>query len=322
MKTVVFVLQQGCFSAVIDNKVCKFKGGKSMAFEAYKIEEIVKAFEKGDAFLKSGSSWDDTKLFILLDSADMSHLFEIIDGFKIKSKVAERKDFSFQIKIEEEPVNLESGIASFVDQGSGSAAASAEIDKLKKEIEQKNAENDELTNEIVKKDDEISNLNKQVQTLKDKIAPKDKQIKELQKWYDEWDCYAVGNIISEEEGSILKLKKPIDTIHEIYIFSKDAIEYSKAELHLLKVLKDKWHFPTEEECEILFELYKIPRVDEFDWCVGNSINSLFFESIYKWFIGDGKKSYQAKEYYGGLVTDKNKRIEINDGYHRSVIFVR
>ena len=326
MKTVVFVLQQGCFSAVIDNKVCKFKGGKSMAFEAYKIEEIVKAFEKGDAFLKSGSSWDDTKLFILLDSADMSHLFEIIDGFEIKSKVAERQDFSFQIKIEEEPVNLESGIASFVDQGSGSAAASAEIDKLNKEIEQKNAENDELKNEIVKKDDEISSLNKHVQTLKDKIAPKDKQIKELQKWYDDWDCYAVGNIISEEEGSILKLKKPIDTIHEIYIFSKDEIEYPKAELHFLKVLKDDgWRFPTEEESKILFKLYQIPEIGGyFCWDNIRSENySLFFKYIDRWFIGDGKKSYCRDDHAGYPKIINHILVNDSSSYDQSsVIFVR
>jgi hypothetical protein len=319
MKTVVFVLQQGCFSAVIDNKVCKFKGGKSMAFEAYKIEEIVKAFEKCNVFFKLGSCWDDTKLFILIDSADMSHLFEIIDGFEVKNKVAECKNFSFQIKIEEDPVNLESGIASFLDEGGGSAAASAEIDKLNKEIERKNAENDELKNEIVKKEDEICSLNKHIQTLEDEIAPKDKKIEELQKWYDEWDCYAVGNIISDGKGHI-KLKKPIDTIHEIYIFSEDPIEYSKAELHLQKVLKDNWHFPTEKESEILFKLYKIPRVDEFNWSIGNSINSLFFESIDKWFIGDGKKFYRACDY--GLVTDKKRRICKSDKYGKSVIFVR
>lgn len=319
MKTVVFAMQQGCFSAAVNNEVCKFKGGKSMAFEAYKIEEIVKAFEKGNVFFKLGSCWDDTKLFILLDSADMSHLFEIIDGFEIKNKVAECKNFSFQIKIEEDPVNLESGIASFLDEGGGSAAVSAEIDKLNKEIEQKNAENNELKNEIVKKEDEICSLNKHIQTLEDEIAPKDKQIKELQKWYDEWDCYAVGNIISEEEGSILKLKKPIDTIHEIYIFSEDPIEYSEAELHLQKVLKDNWHFPTEKESEILFGLYKI---SEYDYAIiSGSFISLFFERIDEWFIGDGKKFYRA-QHCGFLERDKKRRICKSDKYGKSVIFVR
>ena len=313
-------MQQGCFSAAVNNKVCKFKGGKSMAFEAYKIEEIVEAFEKGNVFLKLGSSWDDTKLFILIDSVDMSHLFEIIDGFEIKNKVAECKNFSFQIKIEEDPVNLESGIASFLDEGGESAAASVEIDKLNKEIERKNAENNELKNEIVKKDNEINNLNEQIKKLQDEIAPKDKEIEEWKKWYDDWDRFAVGNIISDGKGHI-KLKKPIDTIHEIYIFSEEPIEYSKAELHL-KELKDNWHFPTEEESLILLELYKIPQYD--DAIFYNLFTSLFFNNTWEWFIDDGKIfSCIADADSFGFVTDKKRIIHKAGEYERgSVIFVR
>lgn len=319
MKTVVFVLQKSQFSAVIGNERCRFHVEESMSLSDSKPERIVGLFENNDDF----KGWNDTKLFILYDSESAKYLFNIIDGFGLKNKVDQCKNFSFQIKLEEKPIDLNGNIAAILEKGDSAAASEIgklknEIDDLKKEIEDKNSKNENLNRNIAEKDNEISNLNKQVQTLKDKIAPKDKKIEELQKWYDDWDCYAVGNIISEEEGSILKLKKPIDNIHEIYIFSRDAIEYSKAELHLRKVLKDNWHFPTEKESEILFELYKIP---EYDYAIiSGSFISLFFERIDEWFIGDGKKFYYANHY--GLVTDKKRRICKSDKYGKSVIFVR
>ena len=313
MKTVVFLLQKGQFSAVIGDKRCYLRGGESMSFVEFDSEKIVESFESSDNF----KGWNDVQLFILYDGESAKYLFDIIDSFELKKKVGQCKNFSFQMKIEEEPVNLESGIASFWDEGDGSAEASAEIDKLNKEIERKNAENDELKNEIVKKEDEICSLNKHIQTLEDEIAPKDKEIEEWKKWYDDWDCYAVRNIISDGKGHI-KLKKPIDTIHEIYIFSKDSIEYSKAELHWYKELKDlndNWHFPTEKESEILLELYKIPHPQFGHMWPDSSFFSLFFGNICHWFIGDGKKCYYAKE------TDKEKRICEQHNYASS-IFVR
>ena len=325
MKTVVFVLQKGQFSAVIGNERCRFHGEESMSLSDSKSERIVGLFENNDDF----KGWNDTKLFILYDSESKNYLSKIIEYFGKENKVLECERFSFQIKLEENPVDFESGLPSFgTDDDAGD---SVEIDKLKREIKQinaeidrKNIENDELNREIGEKNNEISNLNKQVQTLKDKIAPKDKKIEELQKWYYDWDCYAVGNIISEEEGSILKLKKPIDTIHEIYIFSRDAIEYSKAELHLRKVLKDNWHFPTEKESEILFELYKkITNAHEIwsEWSHPWSGYSLLFGGIKDWFIGDGKNSYRVYESFSGLVNDKNQRIRENR-HASSIIFVR
>ena len=321
MKTVVFVLQKSQFSAVIGNERCRFHGEESMSLSDSKPERIVGLFENNDDF----KGWNDTKLFILYDSESKNYLSKIIEYFGKENKVLECEGFSFQIKLEENPVDFESGLPSFgTDDDAGD---SVEIDKLKREIKQinaeidrKNIENDELNREIVEKDNEISSLKEENENLKNKIAPKDKKIKELQKWYDDWDCYAVGNIISEEEGSILKLKKPIDTIHEIYIFSKDQIEYSKAELYLRKVLKNNWHFPTEKESEILFELCKIPKVFG-RWSRPIRIFSLLFDHIDEWFIGDGKKSYQVLHSYD-LVYDKNERIKINDGYKTSVLFVR
>ena len=323
MKTVVFVLQKSQFSAVIGNKRCYLNCEESMSLSEHDSEKIVRAFEKNDDF----KGWNDTKLFILYDSESKNYLSKIIEYFGKENKVLECEKFSFQIKLEENPVDFESGLPSFGTDGD--AGDSVEFDKLKREIKQinaeikqKNAENDELNRNIAEKDSEINSLKEEIKNLKDEIAPKDEKIKELQKWYDDWDCYAAANIISEEEGSILKLKKPIDTIHEIYIFSWKEITYSEAK-QMLKVLKDGWHFPTEKESKILFELYKIPRVDDLNWSSPWKIYSLLFGVIDEWFIGDGEKYYKANDYYKGLVTDKNERIiSVYDNKYSSVIFVR
>ena len=152
MKTVVFVLQKSQFSAVIGNERCFFHGAESMSLSDSKPERIVELFENNDDF----KGWNDTKLFILYDSESKNYLSKIIEYFGKENKVLECEKFSFQIKLEENPVDFESGLPSFGTDGD--AGDSVEIDKLKREIKQinaeidrKNIENDELKNEIVKK---------------------------------------------------------------------------------------------------------------------------------------------------------------------------
>ena len=319
MTTVVFLLQKGQFSAVIGDKRCYLRGEESMSLAESDSEKIVESFENSDYF----KGWNDVQLFILYDSESAKYLFDIID--ELKKKAGQCENFSFQIKLEEKPIDLNGNIAAILEKGDCAAASEIgklknEIDNLKKEIEYKNSKNEELNRGIDEKDSEISRLKILVKNLENVIAPKDKKIEELQKWYDDWDCFAVGNIISDGKGHI-KLKKPIDTIHEIYIFSEEPIEYSKAELHL-KELKDNWHFPTEEESLILLELYKIPQYDDAIFC--NLFTSLFFNNTWEWFIDDGKIfSCIADADSFGFVTDKKRIIHKAGEYERgSVIFVR
>ena len=313
MKTVVFVLQKSQFSAVIGNERCRFHGEESMSLSDSKPERIVGLFENNDDF----KGWNDTKLFILYDSESAKYLFNIIAGFELKNKVDQCKNFSFQIKLEEKPIDLNGNIAAILEKGDSAAASEIgklknEIDDLKKEIEDKNSKNENLNLEIVEKDNEISSLKEENENLKNEIAPKDKKIEELQKWYDDWDCYTVGNIIISEEG-IRKLKKPIDNIHEIYMMPQDiSLTYSEAtrQLNMLNNNGSKWRFPTKEECNILFGLYKIKDV-KFGW-------SLFF-NISSFFIEGGK-------YYFAIVGyDEEIRIIENlpnYNYKINVLFVR
>ena len=322
MKTVVFVLQKSQFSAVIGNERCRFHDEESMSLSDSKPERIVGLFENNDDF----KGWNDTKLFILYDSESKNYLSKIIEYFGKENKVLECEKFSFQIKLEENPVDFESGLPSFGTDGD--AGDSVEIDKLKREIkqinaeiEQKNAENDELKNEIVKKDDEISNLKEGIKNLKDEIAPKDKKIEELQKWYDDWDCYTVGNIIISEEG-ILKLKKPIKTIHEIYMMPQEiSLTYSEAttQLNMLNLNNNgsKWRFPTKEECNILFGLYNIKDV-KFGRSLFFYISSFFIEGGKYYFRIQGGKYYFRIQGYD----EKLEIVETGPDYKLNVLFVR
>ena len=288
MKTVVFVLQKCQFSAVIGNERCRFHGEESMSLSDSKPERIVGLFENNDDF----KGWNDTKLFILYDSESKNYLSKIIEYFGKENKVLECERFSFQIKLEENPVDFESVLPSFgTDDDAGD---SVEIDKLKREIKQinaeidrKNIENYELNRNIAEKDDEISNLNKQVQTLKNEIDPKDEKIKELQKWYDDWDCYAAANIISDGKGH-LTLKKPIGDIHKIYFYSTTKTPYYEVEKQL-KNMKDegsKWRFPTEKECRILKKLFWIPS-EHIRWGDRYNYSKFFPNGFCSWFVKDG-----------------------------------
>lgn len=314
MKTVVFLLQKGQFSAVIGDKKCNLRGGESMSLAESDSEEIVEFFENSDYF----KGWNDTKLFILYDSESAKYLFNIIDGFEIKRIAAECKNFSFQIKLEEKTIDLNGNIAAILEKGDSAAASEIgklknEIDDLKKEIDQKSIENEELNRKIVEKDNEISRLDKRVQTLKNEIAPKDKKIEELKKWYDEWDCFAEANIIDNRENTgILELKKPVGDIHKIYI-SKNEVTYSDADKQLKTMNMGggmQWRFPTEEECEILKKLYHIPEVSWFD----HHAYSRFFNTDW-WHISGGKKFYNLNSDYKGTIQESR-----ND-YKWPVLFV-
>lgn len=289
MKTVVFVLQKSQFSAVIGNERCRFHDEESMSLSDSKPEKIVEFFENNDDF----KGWDDTKLFILYDSESAKYLFNIIDGFELKNKVDQCKNFSFQIKLEEKPIDLNGNIAAILEKGDSAAASEIgklknEIDDLKKEIEDKNSKNENLNRNIAEKDSEINSLKEGIKNLKDEIAPKDKKIEELQKWSDDWDCYAAANI--KKNDRILELKKPIGDIHKIYFFSTTSIPYYEVEKQL-KNMKDegsKWRFPTKNECGILKKLFWIHQYT--NWYSSNRSSKFFpFSS---WLVKDGY-IYQA-----------------------------
>lgn len=288
MKTVVFVLQKSQFSAVIGNERCFFHGAESMSLSDSKPERIVGLFENNDDF----KGWNDTKLFILYDSESKNYLSKIIEYFGKENKVLECEKFSFQIKLEENPVDFESGLPSFGTDGD--AGDSVEIDKLKREIKQinaeidrKNIENDELNRNIAEKDSEINSLKEEIKNLKDEIAPKDDKIKELQKWYDDWDCYAAANIISDGKGH-LELKKPIGDIHKIYFYSTTKMPYYEVAKQLKNMNEEgsKWRFPTEKECGILKKLFWIPS-ESIHWKDRYSKSKFFPYSFESWFVKDG-----------------------------------
>ena len=324
MTTVVFLLQKGQFSAVIGDKRCYLRGGESMSFVEFDSEKIVESFENSDYFLQDRKGWNDTKLFILYDSESAKYLFNIIDGFELKKKVGQCKNFSFQIKLEEKPIDLNGNIAAILEKGDCAAASEIgklknEIDDLKKEIEYKNSENDRLSHDVAEKESEIRGLEEQVKNLKNEIAPKDKEIEEWKKWYDDWDCYSAANIVVDREKTgILELKKPVGDIHKIYMSNySDNFTYSEAErqLNIMNMNNGgmQWRFPTEEDCEILLKLYHIP---EESWS-GNHAYSRFFY-IHSWHISGGKKYYKVKTDYDFMPS--GLRESYND-YKLPVLFV-
>ena len=318
MTTVVFLLQKGQFSAVIGNERCRFHGEESMSLSDSKPERIVGLFENNDDF----KGWNDTKLFILYDSESAKYLFNIIDGFELKNKVDQCKNFSFQIKLEEKPIDLNGNIAAILEKGDCAAASEIgklknEIDDLKKEIDQKSIENDELNQDVAEKDNELSSLKEENENLKNEIASKDKEIEKWKQWYDDWDCYSAANIIEDRERGILELKKPVGDIHKIYM-SNNAVTYSDAD-KLLKTMNMggmQWRFPTEEECKILLKLYNIP---EASWSLsGRNACSRFFH-IHSWHISGGKKYYKPD--YNSFFQDEPGPQESSNCYKWSVLFV-
>ncbi len=318
MKTILFLLQKGQFSAVIGDKKCNLRGGESMSFVEFDSEKIVESFENSDYFLQDCKGWNDVQLFILYDSESAEYLFDIIDSFELKKKVGQCKNFSFQIKLEEKPIDLNGNIAAILEKGDCAAASEIgklkkEIDDLKKEIDQKSIENEELNRKIVEKDNEISSLKEENENLKNEIASKDKEIEKWKQWYNDWDCFAKANIIDDRENTgIIELKKPVGDIHKIYI-SKNEVTYSDAD-KLLKTMNMgggmQWRFPTEEECEILKKLYHIPKVS---W-LGHAAYSRFFNTDF-WHISGGKKFYNLNSDYEGTIQESR-----ND-YKWPVLFV-
>ena len=260
MKTILFLLQKSQFSAVIGNERCRFHGEESMSLSDSKPEKIVELFEKNDDF----KGWNDTKLFILYDSESAKYLFNIIDGFELKNKVRQCKNFSFQIKLEEKPIDLNGNVEELLKYlENGDAVVIAEKDKkikalnnkIKekdetiKKLESANSEKDETIKKLEsansEKDKTISKLNKQV----------DKQKEDLKEMQSNLDPYSKLNF--KDKGDYIELRRPIGNIRMIQKgFAEDktwyeAMDYAK-ELRLGDF--DDWRVPTKEELE---EIYKI-----------------------------------------------------------------
>ena len=269
MKTILFLLQNNQFSAAVNKEVCKFKGGKSMAFEAYKIEEIVKAFEKGNVFLKLGSCWNDVQLFILYDSESAKYLFNIIDAFELKNKVESCQNFSFQIKLEEKLIDLNGNADELLKYlENGDAVVIAEKDKkikaLKNEIKEKEETIKKLESANSEKDKTISKLNKQV----------NKQKEDLKEMQSNLDPYSKLNFI--DKGDYIELKKPIGTIKKI---QKGYVRrnFSNAEKYADKLALDgfhNWRLPTKEELQTIYRIKDvcgIKNVGGLFWCSKENI---------------------------------------------------
>ena len=264
MKTILFLLQKSQFSAVLGNKRCYLNGEESMSLSDSKPEGIVKSFEKNDDF----TDWNDTKLFILYDSKSAKYLFKIIDGFEIKRITEECKDFSFQIKFEEKPIDLKGDISSLVKHvEQGDTAVLAEIDQLKKE-------NSNLKNQIKEKDETIKKL-ESTNTEKDKTITKlNRQLEEQEKQKEmlssNLDPYSKPNF--QDKGDYIELVRPIGNIKKI---QKSCVKrnFSNAEKYADELALDGhggWRLPTEEE---LLEIYKIK-----DICGIEKVSGIFWDS--------------------------------------------
>ena len=251
MKTILFLLQKGQFSAVIGDKKCNLRGGESMSFVEFDSEKIVESFENSDYFLQDCKGWNDTKLFILYDSESAKYLFNIIDGFELKNKVRQCKNFSFQIKLEEKPIDLLNGnveeLLKYLE--SGDAVVIAEKDKkikaLKNEIKEKNETIKKLESASSEKDKTISKLNKQVE----------KQKEDLKEMQSNLDPYSKLNFI--DKGDYIELKKPIGTIKKI---QKGCVKrnFSNAEKYADNLALDGfggWRLPTKEELKTILTDY-------------------------------------------------------------------
>ncbi len=263
MKTILFLLQKGQFSAVIGDKKCNLRGGESMSFVEFDSEKIVESFENSDYFLQDCKGWNDTKLFILYDSESAKYLFNIIDGFEIKRIAAECKNFSFQIKLEEKTIDLNGNVEELLKYlENGDAVVIAEKDKkikaLKNEIKEKNETIKKLESASSEKDKTISKLNKQVE----------KQKEDLKEMQSNVDPYSKLNFI--DKGDYIELKKPIGTIKKI---QKGYVRrnFSNAEKYAKNLALDGggWRLPTKEELKTIYKIKDvcgIKNVDGLFWC--------------------------------------------------------
>lgn len=263
MKTILFLLQKGQFSAVLNNKRCYLHGEESMSLAEFDAEEIVKFVESSDYF----KGWNDVQLFILYDSESAKYLFNIIDGFELKNKVRQCKNFSFQIKLEEKPIDLNGNVEELLKYlESGDAVVIAEKDKkikaLKNEIKEKNETIKKLESASSEKDKTISKLNKQVE----------KQKEDLKEMQSNVDPYSKLNFI--DKGYYIELKKPIGTIKKI---QKGYVRrnFSNAEKYADNLALDGfggWRLPTEKELKIIYKIKDVCGIENVNACFWASKN--------------------------------------------------
>ena len=261
MTTVVFLLQKGQFSAVLNNKRCYLRGEESMSLAEYDSEKIVEFFENSDYFLKDCKDWNDTKLFFLYDSESAVYLFNIIEGFELKKKVESCENFSFQIKLEEKPIDLNGNIEELLKYlENGDAVVIGEKDKKIKA----------LKNEIKEKDKTIKEINDNIKKLESANSEKDKKISKLNKQVEKQkedlkeilDPYSKLNFI--DRGDYIELERPLVDVCGNYIKAitkQQPIMYLSNAMEYAKTLRlggfNDWRVPTKDE---LYEIYKIRNV--------------------------------------------------------------
>ena len=253
MKTILFLLQKGQFSAVLDNKRCYLHGEESVSLAESGSGEIVRLFESCDDF----KGWNNVKLFILYDSESAKYLFNIIDGFELKKKVEQCKNFSFQIKLEEKPIDLNDNVEELLKYlENGDAVVIAEKDKKIKAL---NDTIKKLESANSEQDKTISKLNKQV----------DKQKEDLKEIKSNLDPYSKLNFT--DKGDYIELKKPIGTIKKI---QKGYVKrnFSNAEKYADNLALDGfggWRLPTKEELEIIYKIKDVCGIENVSglfWC--------------------------------------------------------
>ena len=250
MKTILFLLQKSQFSAVIGNERCFFHGAESMSLSDSKPERIVELFENNDDF----KGWNDAKLFILYDIESAKYLFKIIDGFEIKRIAEECKDFSFQIKLEEKPIDLNSNTEELLKYlENGDAVVIAEKDK---EIKTLKNEVDTLRKDVEQKESKINDLNEKIEGLNKELKQAEKKEKELKSKVSELE----ESSLLIDRGDYIELSKPIGNIHMIEKGYKSSVNYYEAEEYAKNLRLggfDDWRIPTDVEHIIIREIKEI-----------------------------------------------------------------
>ena len=244
MKTILFLLQEGQFSAVIGDKRCNLRGGESMSFVEFDSEKIVESFENSDNF----KGWNNVQLFILYDSESAKYLFNIIDAFELKNKVGQCKNFSFQIKLEEKPIDL-----------------NGNVEELLKYLENGDAV------VIAEKDKEIKALKKEVDTLRSEFEQKERKINDLSQ-----EVTSLNNDLKQVEEKEKELKSKVSELEEspLFIDKGDYIDLSKLtkpicnNIHMIeKELKPMDYFDAEEYVRNLriggFDDWRLPDLNDF-----------------------------------------------------------
>lgn len=250
MKTILFLLQKGQFSAVIGNTRAYFHWEESMSLAESDSEEIVRFFESNDDF----KGWNQVQLFILYDSESAKYLFNIIDGFELKNKVRQCKNFSFQIKLEEKPIDLNGNVEELLKYlESGDAVVIAEKDKKIKALKD---EADTLRNEIEQKERKINDLSQEVTSLNNEL----KQVEEKEKELKSKISVLEESPLFIDKGDYIdlsKLTKPI--CNNIHMIEKELkyMDYFDAEEYVRNLRIggfDDWRLPDLNDFEILSKI--------------------------------------------------------------------